>query len=101
MPVKLTGKAEAPREAIEKNDEMDSHCVAIVITVHGALDYLVSCLETWRVHTENSHVLLVDDCETTEESEKLEKLASSHNNVTVVAKSGTESVGYVLCTYSS
>lgn len=101
MRVKLTGKAETPRHSIEKNDVMASHCVAIVITVHGALDYLASCLETWRVYTENSHVLLADDCETTEESEKLEKLASSFNNVTVVAKNGTGSVGYVIYTYSS
>jgi GT2 family glycosyltransferase len=82
---------------MEGNDELGSHSVAIVITVHGALHYLASCLETWRLHTENSHVLLVDDCETTEESEELEKLSSSHKNVTVVAKNGTGSIGYVLC----
>lgn len=83
---------------MEKNDQMGSHCVAIVITVHGALDYLASCLETWRLHTKNSHVLLVDDCETTEESEELGKLSFSHRNVTVVPKNGTGSIGYVLCT---
>ena len=71
--------------------------MAIVITVHGALDYLASCLETWKFHTKHSYVLLVDDCETTEESEELGKISSSHKNITVVAKNETGSIGYVLC----
>jgi hypothetical protein len=67
--------------------------VAIVITVHGALDYVVSCLESWEKYTKFSQVLLVDDCETTDETRELEDLACSYENVTVIPKIGTGSAG--------
>jgi hypothetical protein len=67
--------------------------VAIVITVHGALDYVASCLESWEKYTKFSQVLLVDDCETTDETRELQKLACLHENVTFVPKTGTGSAG--------
>ena len=89
-----TVDALAPRNPPKQTKELSTQGVAIVITVHGALDYLASCLESWNLHTTNSGVFLADDCETKEESKELETLASSYENVTVVvATTGIGSVG--------
>ncbi len=69
--------------------------IAIVIPVHGALDYLTQCLESWNTYTTNSFIYLVDDCDLVQERALLREIASTYDNVTVIENLGTASVGCV------
>lgn len=90
---RMHGVSERPGSLTWESPRPGIRTTAIVITVHGALAYVESCLDSWGSHTSDSFVYLVDDCDLPEERAALRRIAAMYDNVTVTSTPGNSSVG--------
>jgi hypothetical protein len=84
---------------IISSDDVGSHVdlqgrsVAIVITVHGAIDYLRMCLDSIHRHSIGTHIYLSDDSPLAADREKVFYLSKIYRNTTYLTQPGVP-VGY-------
>jgi GT2 family glycosyltransferase len=78
---------------LESSVDLQGRSVAIVITVHGAIDYLRLCLDSIHRHSTGVHVYLCDDSPLSSDREKVLYISRIYSNTTYLTQPGVP-VGY-------